>query len=151
MKQQNDNNNKQEISEDNVDNSLSFNDIYDIIMRIKNNFLRENLLLALEYSKDPERLNNVAKSSIYLLLKQQKEADEFEKRIQRGEVTVQELASFCENRWHSIYCLSCFEQIKNTNTDKVIKCSSCELCFHKECFEKGNNSGDICIVCRDNN
>ena len=71
MKQQNDNDNKQEISEDNVDNSLSFNDIYDIIMRIKNNFLRENLLLVLEYSKDPERLNNVAKSSIYLLLKQQ--------------------------------------------------------------------------------
>ena len=106
MKLQNDNDNKQEASIDNVDNSLSFNDVYDIIMRIKNNFLRENLLLVLEYSKDPERLNKVAKSSIYLLLKQQKEADEFRKRIQRGEVTVQELASFCENRWHSIYCIN---------------------------------------------
>ena len=137
---------KQEASKRNEEISLSFEDVHDIIMKIENNFLREILLLVLGEDDEPEKVFTIAKFSIHLLLKQQNEVDEFWERIQRGEVTIRELELFCLNRWHSIYCVVCFEKINNT--DKVVECSSCKLCFHEQCFKEGGDFGDKCIACK---
>ena len=129
--------------------SPSFEDTYDNIMSIKNNFLRELVLESLGDGEDQEKVNSAFKFSTLLLLKQKKEADEFWERIKRGEATVGDLCEFCENRWHSIYCLICLEQIRKE--DKVIKCSSCGFDFHEQCFKEGDNSGDVCKVCKNIN
>ena len=147
--------NKQEISNLEIDkspsNSPSVQNIVNTIMRIKNYFLQEFLLCLLFIigaQAIPDGLYFVDFLANCFLLKELKDEVEFQERIQRGEVTPQELIEFYVNTRCSIHCLSCFREIKKE--DKVIECSSCELAFHENCFKKENNPGDKCYFCINN-
>ena len=102
---------------------LSFEQVYDIIMSLKNFFLRETFLEILRNGEDKNRLNCAGILGIQFLLKQQKEADEFTEKLNRGEVTVGELAYFCEHRKFAIYCLLCLKapsMFENYYHDKMV-------------------------------
>ena len=124
---------------------LSFEQVYDIIMSLKNFFLRETFLEILGNGEDKNRLNCAGILGIQFLLKQQKEADEFTEKLNRGEVTVGELAYFCEHRKFAIYCLLCLEEIEKDN--KVTKCIECGNIFHEKCFNEEFNFGGKCLAC----
>ena len=126
----------------------SFEQSYNIIMKLKNNFLRETFLDILGDGEDPNRLKCAFFYGIKYLSKQQKEADEFMEKVNRGEVTVGELFYFYQHRINAIYCVCCLEEIKEEN--KVTKCIECGNIFHEKCFNENFNFGGKCEACEKN-
>ena len=121
--------------------------VFNIIMSLKNEFLRDTLLLLLENNEDQLTLIGLFLRAIKLVVKQKNEEDEFKERVKAGDVTLGELIEFRENQIHANYCLDCFEKINKDN--KICKCASCMLVFHKKCFRKQNTDG-ICRACKKN-
>ena len=127
------------------DSLPSFELVHDTIICLKNNFLREILLDVLGDGEDKSLIECVGTIAMHFLSKQKKESNEFWEKVKRAEVTVEEHFEFQYNRYNSVYCLVCLEEIKKN--DETIKCNSCEALFHEECFQEGDNFEDSCIVC----
>ena len=127
------------------DSLPSFELVHDTIICLKNNFLREILLDVLGDGEDKSLIECVGTLAMHFLTKQKKESDEFWEKVKRAEVTVEEHFEFQYNRYNSVYCLVCLEEIKKN--DETIKCNTCETLFHEECFQEGDNFEDSCIVC----
>ena len=120
--------------------------VFNIIMSLKNEFLRDILLLLLEENEDHLSLAALFLRSIKLLVKQKNEEDEFKERVKAGEVTLGELIEFRESQIHANYCLICFEKINKDN--KICQCFSCMFVFHEQCFRK-QNTGEKCEACKE--
>ena len=119
--------------------------VFNIIMSLKSEFLRDMLLLVLEHIEDQLSLAALFLQSIKFLEKQMKEEDEFKERVKAGDVTLGELIEFRESQIHANYCLICLEKINKDN--KICQCASCMFVFHEECFRK-QNTDDTCEECK---
>ena len=107
--------------------------VFNIIMSLKSEFLRDMSLAALFLQ------------SIKFLEKQMKEEDEFKERVKAGDVTLGELIEFRENQIYANYCLICLEKMNKDS--KICQCASCMFVFHEECFRK-QNTDDTCEECK---
>ena len=119
--------------------------VFNIIMSLKSEFLRDILLLLLDNNEDNLSLTALFLRSIKLLVKQKEEEDEFKERVKAGDVTLGELIEFRESQIHADYCLICLEKINKDN--KICQCDSCMLVYHEQCFRK-QSTGDICGGCQ---
>ena len=136
--------NVEEVSSDEsneVESLPSFDLVYNSIMCLKNNYLRELILEILGNGEDKSKLVCAANLGLHFLDKQKKEEDEFWEKINRSEATVGDLFEFQNYRYNAIYCVLCLEVIKKD--DKVFKCGVCETLFHERCIKSKND----CEVC----
>ena len=116
------------------DSLPSFELVHDTIICLKNNFLREILLDVLGDGEDKSLIECVGTLAMHFLTKQKKESDEFWEKVKRAEVTVEEHFEFQYNRYNSVYCLVCLEEIKKMM--KLLNVILAKLCFMKNVFKK---------------
>ena len=125
--------------------SPTYEEAYDTIMCLKNNFLRGMFLSILGSGDDQEKIEHSYALASYYLMRQKKEADEFWEKIKRSEVTVGEFLEFREHRINALYCPVCIEEVKEDS--KYFKCVECQNVFHEDCSKKVNNGVVRCIAC----
>ena len=121
----------------------SFEFVYSTIMRLKNKFLKQILFELLGDGTDESTKESAGFFAYHFLIKQRKEAELFRSKLKKGEVTKEDLNKFNYNRYNSIYCLVCLEEIKS----EFFKCNICQTIFHEHCYKRGANHDGKCIVC----
>ena len=84
--------------------------------------------------EDKSLIECVGTLAMHFLTKQKKESDEFWEKVKRAEVTVEEHFEFQYNRYNSVYCLVCLEEIKKMM--KLLNVILAKLCFMKNVFKK---------------
>ena len=129
-----------------IESLITFERVQNVIMRIKNNFMRETLLKVLDKSEDIGLLKKVAILGSSFLLKEQKETEQFMERVKKGEVTVGEVIEFRNKRIYAIYCPLCLEEIEKEQ--KLIRCSPCKEIYHEKCFRDEFINDDKCSECK---
>ena len=125
---------------------ITFQLVFNIIMSLKSEILRNTLLLLLENGEDQLSLVAIFLQSIKCLSEQKDEEDKFMERVKAGGVTLGELIEFRESQMKANYCLICLKKINKDNI--ICQCSSCMFVFHDQCFKK-DSTDDKCGACKE--